>query len=117
MLPREIINVIQSNLRRLYNDTPADDIITDLLVGSVISEYEASKIKRMDEDRDKNFELIRILKKRGESDFFKFCDALKKHVTQHVQELGILLENQAKEAWNGNSTTNNSNAQSGKVFN
>ena len=106
MLPKEINIIIQKNLRKILNDIPADDILTELLADGVISEYEVSKIKRIPDDKDKNFELLQILKRRGQSDFYKFCNALKLHETNNVQELGTFLENEANKALNINITTN-----------
>lgn len=111
MLPKGIIQVIQRNLRIIYNDIPTDDILIDLLENQVITDNEVSKIKKINEDRDKNFELIKILKTRGTRDFFQYCYALKAHETKNVQELGNLLENEANKALRGEDITDNPNIQ------
>ncbi|EDV22019.1 uncharacterized protein TRIADDRAFT_59582 [Trichoplax adhaerens] len=88
-------------MKRICNDTPTNDILNELAADGVMSSSEASKLRRIQDDNEKNFELYKILEKRGDRDFLKFCEALKNHDTDNAQELGNLLENQAKNAISG----------------
>ena len=114
MLPEQIKKVIKKYEKRIYNDIPIDEIFTDLKADEVISEDEVSLIMKHNGHKGKNYELIKILKTRDISDYFKLCTTLKNQDIKNAQELGTMLENEANKALLSGNIINDTNVQ-GKV--
>ncbi|EDV22022.1 uncharacterized protein TRIADDRAFT_59586 [Trichoplax adhaerens] len=92
MISREARNVFRKYLRRLYKETPSIEIINELVVEKILSSCDAKRLRKIDEESERNFELIDILQKRRDEDIVQFCKILQDCDVQTVQELGKELE-------------------------
>ncbi|EDV20298.1 uncharacterized protein TRIADDRAFT_61232 [Trichoplax adhaerens] len=97
VLSQYITDVINKNRRIISNDVPLLDLIYDLNSEMIISDDELVKLRdKCDNNKQRAFEFIQLLKSRNDENFFQFCSILKEAQVQHVQNIGQKLENEAK---------------------
>lgn len=92
MLPQALLDLIEENLKQLYDEITLSDIIYRLHACKVLSEGEVDFLNECKGKQKKNYEFIRILKTREERDFKEFCDALIDHDAEAIQNLGKKLK-------------------------
>lgn len=94
MISRKVNDIIQINLKVILNDTPSKEILEELYIVRTISAVEVRRLSRIDDDKERNFVLVDILRNRSDEDFFKFCTILKQHSVETVAAMGKKLEQQ-----------------------
>ncbi|EDV22021.1 uncharacterized protein TRIADDRAFT_59585 [Trichoplax adhaerens] len=92
MISNKVRNVFRKYLRRLYKETPSIEIINELVAEKILSSYDANRLRKIDVESERNFELMEILQKRRDKDIIQFCKILRDCQVQTIQELGKELE-------------------------
>ncbi|RDD36436.1 hypothetical protein TrispH2_011725 [Trichoplax sp. H2] len=92
MISNKVRNVFRKYLRRLYKETPTIEIINELVAEKILSSYDANRLRKIDVESERNFELMEILQKRRDKDIIQFCKILQDCQVQTIQELGKELE-------------------------
>uniref|UniRef100_A0A914UJY1 CARD domain-containing protein n=1 Tax=Plectus sambesii TaxID=2011161 RepID=A0A914UJY1_9BILA len=80
------IKLLNQNQFRLVRDMAPDDVV-DYLKGSIFLQHHADEIMKRPSSKEKNRELLILLKQRGEFAFDKFVEALKESEQTSLVEL------------------------------
>lgn len=91
-----ILQVINDNRSRLVNDLPIKHFIIDLRNENVLSDDDVDELEAVTPAKKQNDRFIRILCKRDDQAFYKFCGLLTRNQANAIQNLGKNLLQQAE---------------------
>lgn len=94
-----ILQVIDNNRSRLVNDLPVRQFLIDQRNENVLNDDDVDELEAITAEKRQNDRFIRILVKRGDQAFYKFCNLLIRNQANAIQNLGRDLLQQAD---NGN---------------
>ena len=96
---QSILRVIENNRSRLVNDLPIRQFIYDLRNENVLNDDDVDELQAATPVKTQNDHFIRILVRRDDQAFYKFCHLLTRNQAEAIQNLGKDLLQQAD---NGN---------------
>ena len=83
-----ILQVIERNRSRLVTNLPIRQFLIDLRNENVLNDDDVDELEATTPEKRQNDRFIRILAKRDDEAFYKFCNLLIRNQSNAIQNLG-----------------------------
>lgn len=90
-----VLRVIENNRSRIVNDLPTKHFLIDLRNDNILNGDDINELEATTPQKTQDECFIRIIVKRNDQVFYKFCHLLRRNQANEIQNLGEDLLQQA----------------------